>query len=382
MRSISHPGVHALFDPNYLPRRLLHRDEELQTLSTLLPKEEPTACPVNIMVHGSLGVGRTTLLRFYGHNELAGCRVPLVNFSGKSPGEIIRDSLSTLTGRLIRTSKLPILWDLLKRLLRKAETPIIFIFDDVDRRTHGTYTKYLHLCKECRIPSMTTAPLYFPRQLSPETAQLLDYSLELGPYTDHQLLDIAVQRVSAAFPKPLPREIIEFIADIVCTLDFQRPATVVELLRALYPVVANGVSLNAEHIRRACMTSTTLHYDFWSGHLAGLASLEATSILLLQAVGEYFLTNSGSIYASKQRLFHQFHQVCERIGIQSTTTQFTRALNELLFRDLLLQSRYNTQNYYTLLPPTGYLEIVELILGEAEDGLRAGEWSHQPPPPP
>ena len=369
MNDTTHPSFHALFDPNYLPERLLHRDEELQTLSTLLPREDPTSCPVNVMVHGSLGVGRTTLLRFFGRHELPACRVPLVNFGGKSAAEIVRDSLTILTGRPARTFKLPLLWDLLKRVLRKAETPIIFIFDDVDRRTYDTYTKYLHLCKERGIPSMTTAPLYFPRQLSPEAAQLLDYSLELGPYTDHQLLDIATQRVAAAFPKPLPQETIEFIADIVCTLDFQRPATVVELLRALYPMVANGVNLTAEHIRRACTASSTLHYDFWSGHLASLANLEATAILLLQAVGEYFLANPGRIYAPKQLLFRQFHQVCERTGIPSTASQFTRALNELLFQDLLLQSRYNPQNYYTLLPPTGYLEIVDLILGEA-DGER------------
>ncbi|MFX1564344.1 MAG: hypothetical protein ACFFDP_13655, partial [Promethearchaeota archaeon] len=115
----------ALFDPEYLPTKLLHRDKELNTLASFISPNDESS-PVNLMVHGSFGVGRTTLLRFLGHNELGAWRRPFINFHMKSDIEIVHDTLTTLTGSSAPSATLPELWSLLKRILRKAETPLIF----------------------------------------------------------------------------------------------------------------------------------------------------------------------------------------------------------------------------------------------------------------
>jgi hypothetical protein len=230
--------------------------------------------------------------------------------------------------------------------------------------TSDTYKKFLALCKENGISSMATAPRYFPRQIDQHTSQNLDITIELEPFTDHELLDIVKQRVAEVFPTPLPPQISEFMADIICILDFQRPATIVELLQNLHPLVNSPSDISADAIRQSCLNSRTLHYDFWSGHLSSLTELDATVVLLLQAIGQYFVTNPGHIYVTKSKLFRQFEQVSEGINFPSSANQFSRSLNTLLFQDLLLQSRYSAQNYFTLLPAEGYLEIVELLLGE------------------
>ncbi|MFX1475293.1 MAG: hypothetical protein ACFFCO_07450, partial [Promethearchaeota archaeon] len=322
---------------------------------------------MNIMIHGSFGVGRTTLLRFFGHHELGGYCRPLISFQMKSTTEIVRDTLQILTGTTPQTDVLSELWVYLKRILQKAETPIIFNFDDVDRTSQVPYTKFLALCKEFGIPSMTTSPRFFPRQLPPTIIQNLDHSIELEPFSDNQFLDIITQRVVAAFPNPLPSAVLEFMADIICTLDFQRPATVVELLRSLYPIISKGTIPTAETVRQACLSSKTLHYDFWDNHLASLADLDITTALLLQGIGEFFLSNPGRLYIDKQNLITQYNQVCERNEIPQSSTQFSRALNDVLFQDLLIRSRYNSQNYFTLLPAQGYLDIVDLLLAATED---------------
>lgn len=214
---------------------------------------------------------------------------------------------------------------------------------------------------------MTTSLRFFPRQLSPETIQHLDHSIELEPFSDNQFLDIIAQRVIAAFPTPPRSSVLEFIADIICTLDFQRPATVVELLRNLYPMISKDTILTAETIRQACLSSKTLHYDFWNNHLAGLAGIDISTALLLQGIGEFFQSNPGRLYIDKQNLVTQYNQVCERNEIPTSSTQFSRALNDVLFQDLLLRSRYNSQNYFTLIPAQGYIEIVDLLLGTTEE---------------
>ncbi len=356
-------SIDALFNANYLPAKLLHRDQELTTLSKLELVDESSSQPMNVLVHGSFGIGRTTLLRFFGHHELNHVRRPFIRFQGKQTAEIVSDALHALAPMDNSTTILPEQWTLLKRLVRKSEVPLVFIFDDVNIQTSEVFGKFLGLCKENNISSMATAPRYYPRQLDPQTSQVLDVAMELEPFTDSQFLDIVKQRVAEVFPHPLPSHVSEFVADLICILDFQRPATVVELLQNLNPLITSPSQISADLIRQSCLNSRTLHYDFWSGHLSSLTELDATVVLLLQAIGQYFVTNPGHIYVSKTSLFKQFEQVSEEIRFSSSSQQFSRAFNMVLFQDLLLQSRYTTKNYFTLLPAEGYLEIVELLLG-------------------
>ncbi len=351
-------SVDALFNANYLPVKLLHRDQELATLSNLISSNESSSQPMNVLVHGSFGIGRTTLLRFFGQHKLGPYRRPFIRFQGKHSTEIITDTLHSLAPIHNPTSSLPEQWSLIKRLVRKSEVPVVFVFDDVDAQSSGIYGKLLSMCKENGVSSLATAPRYYPRQLDSNASQFLDVAMELEPFTDHQFLDIVKQRVAEVFPHPVPSYITDFMADLICVLDFQRPATVVELLQNLHPLIATTSRISANQIRQSCINSRTLHYDFWSSNLSCLTELDATTVLLLQAIGQYFVNHPGHIYVSKSSLFTQFEQVAEGIGFPDPSPQFSRALNMVLFQDLLLQSRYTAQNYFTLLPAEGYLEIV------------------------
>ncbi len=357
-------SVDALFNLNYLPARLLHRNQELATLSNLFCQEDTSTQPLNILVHGSFGIGRTTLLRYFGVHELTTFSRPFIAFHHKPTHEIVTDTLLALSPSPYTSTSIPEQWTLIKRLIRKAETPLVFTLDDVDFQTTEIYGKFLQLCKENGVSSMATAPRYFPRQLESETSRYLDVSLELEPFSDQQLLDIVRHRVAEIYPEPVPAEVTEFMADLICMLDFQRPATAVDLLQNLHPLISQTNEITAEKIRRACLASRTLHYDFWSGHLSSLTELDAATVLLLQAVGQYFINHPGQIYVTKLSLFRQYQQVSEGIGLQPTASQFSRALNILLFQDFILRSRYTAENYFTLLPAEGYLEIVELLLGD------------------
>ncbi|MFW9830410.1 MAG: hypothetical protein ACFFD8_01340 [Candidatus Thorarchaeota archaeon] len=357
-------SIDTLFQTNYLPAKLLHRDQELTTLSNLLGKGEEARQPVSVLVHGSFGIGRTTLLRFFAKHELGSYRRPLIRFQYKQPYEIVNDTLQALSNTMGHPKSLPEQWTLIKRLLRKAEVPFVFTFDDVNPQTSIVYGKFLQLCKDNSISSMATAPRYFPRQLSPEISQFVDISLELEPFSDHQFLDIIKQRITEVFPNPVPPQIMSFMADLICVLDFQRPATVMELLQNLVPLLSSTQNITTNTIRQACINSHTLHYDFWSGHLSSLVDLDMTTVLLLQAIGQYFVYNPGQVYVTNSSLFHQYQHIAEGIGLASHPSQFSRALNVLLFQDLLLRSRYSSENFFTLLPAEGYLEIVDLLLGE------------------
>ncbi len=358
------PSIHALFNENYLPPKLLHRDKELTMLSSLFSIEEEASQSVNVLVHGAFGIGRTTLLRFFGQDNLPYYKQPFIRFQQKQSHEILSDILQLLAPNTYSVSCISEQWALLKRLIRKTEIPMIFTFDDVDRNSIEIYGKLLQVCKENGTSSMTTAPRYFPRLLKSEVLRFLDVTFGLEPFSDNQFLDIVQQRVQAVFPPPVPQPIMEFMADLICLLDFQRPATVVELLQNLHPFLSYGLPLTADAIRQACLHSRTLHYDFWSEHLSSFSELDVTTMLLLQAIGQYFINHPSKIYVTKFNLFNQYQQVGESIGFLANASQFSRALNTILFQDLLLCSRYNTQNYYTLLPAEGYLEIVELLLGE------------------
>jgi len=236
----------ALFNAEYLPAKLLHRNQELEILSKHLNAEETLSHPMNILVHGSFGVGRTTLLRFFGQQELSAFHRPIIRFQQKEPHEIVSDALSALVPACPLSFSLPEKWTLMKRLVRKAEVPLLFTLDDIDSNTIQLYGKFLQVCKENHISTMATAPRYFPRQLKADLSQFLDFSLELTPFTDHQFLDIVTQRVTEVFPQPIPAQAIEFMSDLICLLDFQRPATIVELLQNLHPLLYDPNHITAQ----------------------------------------------------------------------------------------------------------------------------------------
>ena len=354
----------ALFNTEYVPEKLLHRDQELAFLSKHFKVEETLSHSMNILVHGSFGIGRTTLVRFFGQRELTAFHRPIIRFQRKEPQEIVAEALDVLAPTSSLSTSLPEQWTFMKRLVRKAEVPLIFTFDDIDCNTIQLYGKFLQVCKENHISTMATAPRYFPRQLSGDISRFLDVSLELEPFSDNQFLDIVTQRVSEAFPQPLPAQALEFMSDLICLLDFQRPATIVDLLQNLHPLIFDSIHVTADTIRQACVNSHTLHYDFWGEHLSGLVDIDATTLMLIQAVGQYFVTNPEQIYVEKSVLYSQFQRVSESVGLVTSASQFSSALNALLFQDLLLRSRYSSESYFTLLPAEGYLEIVELLFGE------------------
>ncbi len=353
----------SLFNSKYLPPVLLHRDQELSMLTKFLPSESRGQA-LNILVHGSFGIGRTTLVRYFGKHEMGAYRRPFIRFQGKQPFEIVNDTLHSLYPGTTNSASLPEQWTLIKRLVRKSEVPILFTFDDVNSQTKLVYGKFLRMCKENGVSTMATAPKYYPRQIEAETSQNLELTLELEPFSDHQFLDIVRQRVTEIYSHPLSNHVTEFMADLICILDFQRPATLIELLQNLYPIIEDSSHITANQIRQACLRSRTLYYDFWNGHLSCLAKLDTMAVLLLQAIGQYFINSPGHIYVTKSNLFTQFLQVSEEIGLFSTSEQFCRALNTLLFHDLILRSRYASENFFTLLSAEGYLEIVDLLLGE------------------
>ena len=55
----------GLFDPYYVPKKLLYRDRELETIGGIYADSYTDEYGVNCLVHGITGVGMTVFSRYF-----------------------------------------------------------------------------------------------------------------------------------------------------------------------------------------------------------------------------------------------------------------------------------------------------------------------------
>ena len=60
----SHRSPRGLFDPYYVPNKLIHRDRELDTINGVYRDSFEDQYGVNCLVHGISGVGMTVFSRY------------------------------------------------------------------------------------------------------------------------------------------------------------------------------------------------------------------------------------------------------------------------------------------------------------------------------
>ncbi len=61
----SYKTPRGLFDPHYVPEKLLHREQELETLGGIYHDSYEDNYGINCLVHGIAGVGRTVFSRYF-----------------------------------------------------------------------------------------------------------------------------------------------------------------------------------------------------------------------------------------------------------------------------------------------------------------------------
>ncbi|MEM3587407.1 MAG: AAA family ATPase [Candidatus Jordarchaeaceae archaeon] len=359
----------AIFDPLYIPPKLYHREKELNELLKIITDNEAS----NLLIYGPSGIGKTLLARYalfkFPKNIDFEITPVFVNFCYKSFREIMYQINASLCSNKLLDS-IPIdaplteLWNVFRRLRRDIEKKVVIILDDVDTNNHSIHKKFLQESKELDITTIATAQTGYARKLRKEYAlgSQLDYTLFLDLYSENELMDITLQRVTTAFPSFIRPSIIRFLTDIVLEFDIGRPSTVIEILKRIYPLSVAGLDILPVHIQEASSNIFTIQDE-----LSIIDALTQTSLmthLLFQKIARVFQKYLYEPYISLDEIKEKYNLLYEELKIDANQDDLLESIDDLLRTGLIFQSHFDPELFYIIIPPKKLIEILELTLEE------------------
>ena len=362
----------GLFDPYYVPDRLLHRDRELETVRGMYSDSVEEDYGVNCLVHGISGVGMTVFSRYFLTKlvpEQFDSHTVYVDAKQKDPLEIVaelNDKIHQETNRPITVAfDLDVLWMQFKRTASTTDKRTVFVIDNIDETNEDVYTKLARLSKEIKASTIGVLNSHDYRLLTklPATHMSYDFEIPLDTYTQSQLYDIVRMRVEDTFPHQLTEEVVRYITDLVVEFDASKPKTTIEALKALWPLASRGQEIDSDAIRNATMNITSFAHDNDYLDLIETISMnDYMTLLVLEAMCEHLMRYKTETYIDRQTLNELVEVKCEEIGVRFAYNDIERSLQTLIFQSIVFESGYSKNLLYVLAPPE--------IIYDAAIGLR------------
>ncbi|MHA1721556.1 MAG: hypothetical protein ACTSXW_00600 [Candidatus Baldrarchaeia archaeon] len=342
----------AIFDPFFIPPKLLHRERELEAAEAFVENGINDQYSLHIVVTGIRGIGKTVFVNYlaeqiqnrYGFSKI------FINMHDSGSRDFLR--------RIVYGNSVCFKEGSAKEA-RKGSF-LIMVLDDVNPYS-DLFCRFLRESKERNIIVFASSN---PNDLLSERrfdfCSNLDFVLKLGIYKPNQLFDITLQRARLAFPKEVDVEVIRYITDLVCEFDINRPSISIEILRRLYPLVVSGAEITIEDVRKCSHDLLWILNDDLMV-LDALRDMRIESILLLEKIALHLLRRPKRAYLSLREIKELYHLLCDEIGDDAARYLFNECLEELTNSDVLFRSSFNKKYFYLAIPPKFLLDLIDAI---------------------
>jgi len=350
----SYVGPRALFDAHYIPPKILYRNREEKSLFSILKDSFSDDFSLSILYQGIQGIGKQVIINKV-IRDLSDLNTKLLNIQvdcrEKNLEEIII-SLLTKIGqnqninfnfKNIINSNISNLWNLFKLTCRKVDHNLVFIFNNIEYLESEIFKKFLQYGKDTSVSLIATVN----QALKPSTLDLLsefDLKKKLNYFTYKELFDILKQRVSLTFLRGVDNELVEFITDLIFEHYVPVPGKGIEILREIYPVLNQQVSLNnleISEILRNQFDSLQATDEF--SMLSYISEAELLTIIYLDNLSNHFLKNSN-LYITIKELKELYYVSCESIDYEKDMEEFKNLITTLRNIGILNASKKNDIN--------------------------------------
>ncbi|NWF95971.1 MAG: AAA family ATPase [Candidatus Thorarchaeota archaeon] len=367
-----HKTPRGLFDPYYIPEKLLYRERELESIDSFHRDSFEENYGVNCLVHGITGVGMTVFSRYFLTKivpQAFDAYTVYVDARHKEDLEIVselNDKIHTLTNSPITVAfDLDVLWMQFKRIATSSQKRTVFVLDNIDETNEEIYLKLARLSKEIGASTIGVLNSHDYRMLTkaPATQMAYDFEIPLDTYTQSQLYEIVRMRVEDTFPTGLTDEIVRYITDLVCEFDASRPKTSIEALKALWPLASQGKEIDSDAVRAATEKITSFAQDQDYFEVVEAISLDDfMTLLVLEAMTEHLMRYKTETYIDRQTLNEIVQIKCEELGVKYLEEDVEKSLQTLIFQSIVFESGYSKSLLYVIAPPE--------ILYDAAVGMR------------
>ena len=355
------PSPKGLFDPYYVPEKLLHRDRELSSIEGNYRDSCDGDYGINCLVHGITGVGMTVFSRYFLTRivpQQMNAMTLYVDAKQKDSLEIVselNDKIHQLTNKPITVAfDLDVLWMQFKRTASAIPTKPVFVVDNINERNEEVFAKLARLSKEIKASTIGVLNSHDYRMLTKASATSMayDFELPLDIYTQSQLYDIIRMRVEDTFPLGLTEEVVRYLVDVVAEFDAAKPKTSIEALKVLYPLAQRGQEINSDVVRAATSKIAPIgHENDYMDIIEAVSLNDYMTLLVLEAIAEHLMNYKSETYVDRTTLNESIMIKCEEMGVKYSPEDIDRSLQTLIFQGVCFESGYSRDLLYILVPP-------------------------------
>ncbi len=370
-------GYKALFDPHYVPPLLVGRKKEAAFLkgflndSVALKLDSTTsdASGIEVMVNGLKGIGKATLIRKVvgelNDEQLVTAPLRLQNISincvEKDEAQLLGDLLSKLDIELNLPASPPVdvagTWSTISAVLHKraASTAYTVFFNNVECVPPRFFNKLAWNLKQQGMNLLMSTSMRHNNYF----IENLDLSINLDVYNIGDLNEIVDQRANLAFPG-MDSRVGHFITDSVVAFDSPRPGPCINVMKYLYPHVAerNADAISLELIQDSVKNALPeiSYNELELAEFFADASIQKV-IFLDNIIGR--LETSGQFYLSSGHLKETYDATCESLDMEPSASEFNTFTAELMACNILLKSNHQPGSFFIMIPThliKGYID--------------------------
>ncbi|MHA1669199.1 MAG: hypothetical protein ACTSV5_01340 [Promethearchaeota archaeon] len=370
-------GPRAIFDQNFIPPKILHREKEEHSLFSIMNDAITDDFGINILYQGIEGIGKKVIINkvfndLLNQEHLSSYTYKIkVDCKEKKLEDLIISLLSEMNRaynfkldfQQILNSNLTDLWNLFKLACQKVNYNLLIAFNNVEHLNPEIFKKFLHLGKETNMILIST----INKVLKPAAYDLLgcfDLKINLNYFSYDQLVEILHQRIDLAYTVNLETDLVEFITDLIFEYYVPVPGKGVDILRELYPL------LNSEKQYKEFELYEIIQNQFDPLQISDEYSLltyiseeDLLTIIFLDNLSDFFLKNSR-YYINFQELKELYQISCESIDYDIFLEEFESLINTYQNIGILSTSRktiFNNSRYFIIIPPKQLKAIVDTL---------------------
>lgn len=325
-----------VFSPEYIPERFGHRDSQLKTLSLHIRPALRGGLPVNTLITGPCGTGKTTSAKLiFTQVEEATEKIACVYVNCQlnyTPFSIFSLVSRRLTGHMPPETGVPLtkLQDSIARRLASEKKCLILALDDIDYlflHEHAEKILYDILRMHEKYAGLTTAIFGitsspdFRFQLAAKVATVfMPKEVHFPPYTREQTRDILKDRmVEGLVSGCLPHELFEYVVEKTHEAGDLRAGIAMLHRSALEAEGEDSKKIEKRHIDAAFRSDASLAHT-----ISSLSEEERQLLSILSQKGG--VSFSGELFKAflektghKEKLFSQIIRRLETLRLIDTS---------------------------------------------------------------
>ncbi|MHA1497517.1 MAG: hypothetical protein ACTSXN_05745 [Promethearchaeota archaeon] len=370
-------GPRAIFDQNFIPPQILHRQKEEHSLFSVMNDAITDDFGINILYQGIEGIGKKVIVNkvlndLLNQDHLTSYKYKIkVDCKEKKLEELIISLLSEMNRvynfkldfRQVLNSNLTDLWNLFKLACQKVDYNLFIAFNNVEHLNPEIFKKFLQFGKETNMVLIST----INKVLKPAAYDLLgcfDLKINLNYFSYNQLCEILHQRIALAYTVNLETDLVEFITDLIFEHYVPVPGKGVDILRELYLLLNSQKDYKKNGLYEIIQNQfDPLQMSDEYSLLTYISEEDFLTIIFLDNLSNFFLKNTR-YYISFQELKELYQISCESLDYDISWEEFESLINMFQNIGILGTSRKNLVNnsrYFLIIPPKQLKAIVDAL---------------------